>query len=73
MPAMPNPEGLASTQIALIMQRLDQIDQKLDGSLHDHEERLRRMERWMYALPASLVTALISIGLALFSTYHSHP
>jgi hypothetical protein len=31
----------------------------------DHEKRLRAIERWMYAIPASLVAAIGSIIVAL--------
>jgi len=62
-----NGDQTIDVQLALIAQKVDQIDQKLDDSLIDHEERLRRTERWMYALPASLITALISIVVALYS------
>lgn len=33
----------------------------------DHEQRLRALERWRYALPASIVVSLGSIGTAVAS------
>lgn len=36
--------------------------QRIEGDLRhmrtDHEGRLRRVERWMYAIPATVVTAV---------------
>lgn len=34
-------------------------------SLGDHETRIRQLERWKYALPASLIASLASLIAAL--------
>lgn len=39
------------------------------GVLTDHESRLRTLERWKYGVPASLVTALAAVVVAIFG-YH---
>lgn len=31
----------------------------------DHEKRIRSLERWMYAIPASLVVAIVSAVITL--------
>ena len=33
--------------------------------LKDHEVRLRKMERWMYALPLTLVTSMVAAVAAI--------
>ncbi len=33
--------------------------------LKDHEVRLRKMERWMYALPLTLVTSFVAAVAAI--------
>ena len=38
-------------------------------TIADHEKRLRRVERWMWALPAALITAVGSIGVAYLETH----
>lgn len=45
---------------------LSRIESKLDRAMDDHERRLRSVERWMYALPPTLILALASMGVALF-------
>ncbi len=52
---------------------LDSIDQRnalADRTLADYEGRLRALERWRYALPASLIVALGSAGAAVLAALH---
>lgn len=52
----------------IIIDRLARIEVKLDEALQgyqDHEIRLRSLERWKYALPASLFIALASAGATI--------
>ena len=35
--------------------------------LKDHEGRLRKMERWMYALPLTLLTSLVAAIAAIIA------
>lgn len=56
------PEQDVTAALAVISQRLDEIDRKLDKTLDDHEIRLRRVEKWVYALPP---TVLIALGTAI--------
>lgn len=37
--------------------------------IQDHEARLRRTERWLYALPPSLLLALASLIVALLGRH----
>ena len=36
------------------------------GRLDDHEARIRSVERWKYALPASIGGSVISVVLAIY-------
>ncbi|WP_333745864.1 hypothetical protein [Streptomyces sp. IBSBF 2950] len=57
--------GNATTQgqLALLVQRGDQTDQKLS----DHEQRLDAIERSRWPLPSiAAVTALAALGLTLY-------
>lgn len=45
---------------------LVRIESKLDRAIDDHEKRLRSVERWMYALPPTLILAVASMLVALF-------
>jgi hypothetical protein len=50
------------------LERLVSIEAKLDIALqrlHDHEARLRTLERWNYAIPASLLSAAGAILVAV--------
>lgn len=56
----------------VLAERLSNVEGKLDAIhadvravLHDHEERLRSVERWTYAIPASLMAAVASIVVAV--------
>lgn len=55
-----------------LLQRLVRIETKLDMAIvdqRDHEGRLRTLERWKYALPASAATALISAAVAAYAAF----
>lgn len=51
-------------EIELLKERLVRIETKIDlyilDGIKDHEMRLRQLERWRYAIPASILTALAS-------------
>tara|TARA_Y100000401_G_scaffold53503_1_gene42043 strand:+ start:1166 stop:1390 length:225 start_codon:yes stop_codon:yes gene_type:complete len=60
--------------IAVLNERLESIEEKLDSiamantEKHtDLEMRVRMVERWMYAVPASIVTAVISVVVTLIN------
>lgn len=57
-----------SDEISLgeIGRRLENIESKIDKALDDHEVRIRSLEKWMYALPASLVLSIGSVGVTIF-------
>lgn len=50
-----------SVVIALINQRLSAWEVKVDKVVDDHERRLRAVEKWMYAIPVSVLVALVSL------------
>ncbi len=41
------------------------IETKLDRMYGDHEGRLRRVEAWMYAIPAAIITGVIGAVVAV--------
>jgi hypothetical protein len=58
-------EQFSSTVVALLDQRLGVIERKLDKVVDDHERRLRKLEAWMYAVPASLLAAVSAVIVAV--------
>lgn len=40
------------------------------ATVQDHEKRIRSLESWRYALPASALTAMVAIGLAVSQILH---
>lgn len=56
-----------SVSVAVIASRLFDIEKKIDKVLDDHETRLRNVERWVYAMPATLLVAVASVIVALLS------
>ena len=60
------PDDIATT-LALVAQRLDSIERTLEGSMSDHETRLRKLEQWSYALPASLVLAAFGVVFGILN------
>lgn len=49
-----------------LLRRLDAIDRRLEKVLDDHEGRLRKLEKYAYALPPTLFVACASVAAALF-------
>lgn len=49
----------AQSQVTLgeVIRKLDSIEVSVNSILKDHESRLRSLERWMYAVPPTLVLA----------------
>jgi hypothetical protein len=45
---------------------LQRIESKLDRAIDDHERRLRSVERWMYAMPPTLILASASVVISLW-------
>lgn len=44
---------------------LAQTREAVDSALEDHEQRIRGMERWRYALPVAAVTSIGTLILAV--------
>jgi hypothetical protein len=44
---------------------LTQTSESVAHKLDDHEERLRTLERWKYALPAAAVSGVLAAGVTL--------
>ena len=58
--------------LAVLNDRLEGIEEKLDAIVltqgrktDDLEQRIRMVERWMYAVPASIVTAIVAVVVTL--------
>jgi len=58
--------------LAVLNERLEGIEEKLDAIVltqgrktDDLEQRIRMVERWMYAVPASIVTAIVAVVVTL--------
>ncbi|MBH1936494.1 hypothetical protein I5Q34_19805 [Streptomyces sp. AV19] len=47
------------------MRTMGQENEGARAELADHEERLRALERWRYALPISVITAIIGAVVAI--------
>lgn len=59
---------LADPTLGEIVRTLAKIEARLDRVMNDHEIRLRRVERWMYAIPATLLMAGTSIVAAVLKS-----
>jgi hypothetical protein len=44
---------------------LVQSNEDVEKTLDDHEERLRSVERWKYAVPTAALGGIVSAGLAI--------
>ena len=60
--------------LAVLNERLECIEEKLDAihdsqnrKTNDLELRVRMVERWMYAVPASIVTAIVSVVVTIIN------
>lgn len=60
------PEENGDTRLARIEVKLDMMIERLNEVRTDHEARLRTLERWKYAIPASAVMAATSAAVAIF-------
>jgi endonuclease V-like protein UPF0215 family len=58
-----------SDPLYTVRDHLERIEEKLDKAVDDHEQRIRILERWKYALPASVITGLVS-GIIVISNIH---
>ena len=64
-------ENPSTVTLLDIYTRQVQLDSKVDviheqlKAIPDHEDRIRALERWRYALPMSLVLAVLSAAVTL--------
>ena len=58
-------DGVDEISSAEIVRSLQRIEARLDTITGDHEQRLRKVERWVYAVPPTLILALASIIAAV--------
>jgi hypothetical protein len=69
---MANIQQSVEVTLAVLAERLESIEQKIDDlTLNQHrqitdlEQRVRTVEKWIYAVPASLLTAIIAAAITL--------
>lgn len=62
------PGGDGAPTMGEIGRSLGRLEGKMDRAMEDHEQRLRRTERWVYALPPTLIASLVSLAIALLSS-----
>lgn len=70
--AVPQDNPQPPSDAFVVVDRLARIEVKLDEVLKvhaDHENRLRAVERWKYALPVTAFTALVSVVLTVIGIY----
>jgi hypothetical protein len=48
-----------------IARSLHRIEEQLSKGFDDHEGRIRKVERWMYAVPPTIVLAVASVIAAV--------
>lgn len=60
----------ASNEVTLaeVVRKLDAIHDDIKDALRDHEQRLRSVERWVYAIPPTLILAGGSIIAAVIKS-----
>ena len=61
--------------LAVLNERLEALEEKIDAVMvtqgrksDDLEQRVRMVERWMYAVPASIITAITAIAMTIISS-----
>jgi hypothetical protein len=52
------------------VEAINQRDGITDRLLADYENRLRALERWRYALPTSVLAAMVSAVVAIVAAVH---
>ena len=57
--------GETEPTIGEVLRAVTRLEARLDKVLDDHEQRLRRVERWVYAVPPTLLLAAASVLGAL--------
>ncbi len=57
--------GNEDVTLGEIGRTLVRIEQRLDKLGDDHETRLRRVEKWVYAVPPTLILAAASVIAAI--------
>ena len=70
--AEPWDKARTAITLAVLNERLETIEEKIDA-IHtsqarrsdDLEIRVRTIERWMYAVPASILTAIVAVVLTI--------
>lgn len=44
---------------------LNRMDQRMERVVEDHEKRIRKLEKWMYLLPPTVISAGIAVALTI--------
>lgn len=60
------PRSLAdNVSLGELQRTLNRIEARQERVVEDHEIRLRRVERWIYTLPPTIITAGAAVIIAL--------
>ena len=49
-----------------VSRQIKALDERVGKVLGDHEKRLRAIERWMYAVPATVISSLAALAVAVW-------
>ena len=60
-------EDMTSITLGEIGRTMNRMDARMERVVEDHEQRLRRVERWMYVIPPTIITAGVSVALAILN------
>lgn len=61
------PPVIQDPTLGEILRGVHRLESKVDKVTDDHEVRLRKVERWMYAVPPTLILAAASVVATLFN------
>lgn len=58
-------ESTSDVTMGEIARTMARMDQRMERVVEDHEKRLRRIEKWVYLLPPTVITAGVAVALAI--------
>ena len=53
-------------QITVVREDVAFIKGQMEN-VHDHEQRIRWLEKWKWGLPATLITSILAAGAVIFT------
>lgn len=65
-PASPGPIiETGDYTIGEMARTLQRMDTRMERVVEDHEKRIRKLEKWMYLLPPTVISAGIAVALTI--------